>query len=141
MIKRAARKKILPNVWMAPGGKREEYEGVFECARRETKEETGLEIKNLKILCSGVALLKDLGQEIFFHFVSADYGSGKAKASQEDGELKWLTLDKILNLDNLLAELKPVLPVVFGSQPRFISYKAIYEKGNKMVEFEIEKGD
>ena len=53
MLHRNPDKKILPNVWMAPGGKREHNEGLFECARREIKEETGLEITNLRIKASG----------------------------------------------------------------------------------------
>ena len=141
MLHRAADKKILPNVWMAPGGKREHNEGVFAASRREILEETNLTIKNLKILCTGVGYLKDLNQEIFFHFVGADYAGGHLPENPADGELKWLTLEEILKLDNLLGELKGVLPIILGPNPEFISYTSLYEKGNDMVSFQIEKGD
>src|ERR1035437_10242347 len=88
MLHRGPHKKIMPNVWMAPGGRREFNEGVFECARREVKEETNLEIKNLKILSTGCAYLKDLDSELFFHFVGADYAGGEPPENPEDGELK-----------------------------------------------------
>lgn len=57
MLHRNKNKKIMPDVWMAPGGKREFNEGLFEAARREIKEETGLEIKNLRVRATGSAYL------------------------------------------------------------------------------------
>ena len=56
MLHRNSDKKIMPNVWMAPGGKREQGEGLFEAAHREVMEETGLKIKKLKIRATGVCL-------------------------------------------------------------------------------------
>ena len=38
-----------PGSWCLPGGKQEYQETIFECAARETKEETNLEISNMKI--------------------------------------------------------------------------------------------
>jgi 8-oxo-dGTP pyrophosphatase MutT (NUDIX family) len=139
MLHRGPHKKVMPNVWMAPGGKKEFNEGVFECARREIKEETNLDIKNLHILCTGNAFLKDLGEELFFHLVGADYAGGELPESPEDGKFEWLTLEEILKLNDLLAELKDVLPIILGDNPKVISYCAEYEAGNKMTEFNIEK--
>lgn len=65
MLHRKAGKRIMPNVWMAPGGKREFNEGLFVATRREILEETGLTIKNLRIKAVGNAYLKDLDQEVF----------------------------------------------------------------------------
>lgn len=138
MLHRHQSKKIMPGVWMAPGGKREWNEGLFECARREILEETGLKIKNLKIKACGNAYLKDLDLELFFNFLVADWASGKVVAENEVGDLVWLTPKEIYKLDNLLAELKAVLPFVFKDNNEVISYKAVYEVGNKMTEFRIE---
>jgi 8-oxo-dGTP pyrophosphatase MutT (NUDIX family) len=138
MLHRGPHKKIMPNVWMAPGGRREFNEGIFECSHREVKEETNLDIKNLKVLSSGNAYLKDLDSELYIHFVLADYTGGQLPEHCEDGELVWLTLEEILKLDDLLAELKPVLPKILIENPVFISYKAVYEAGNNMTDFFIE---
>lgn len=138
MLHRNHNKKIMPDVWMAPGGKREFNEGLFESARREIKEETGLSIKNLKIKATGNAYLKDLDQELFFHFITADYAGGRIKKNPEDGELIWLTEKEIPKLDNLLAEIRKILPYIFSKNKQVISYKAEYEKGNKMVMFKME---
>lgn len=138
MLHRNHSKKIMPDVWMAPGGKREFNEGLFEAARREIKEETGLSIKNLKIKATGNAYLKDLDQELFFHFITSDYAGGRIKKNPEDGELIWLTEKEISKLDNLLAEIRKILPYIFSNNKQVISYKAEYEKGNKMVMFKME---
>lgn len=114
-------------------------EGLFECARREILEETGLKIKNLRIISTGCAYLKDLDLEVFFTFLVADYAGGKLIQNPADGELVWLTLKQILKLDNLLAELKYVLPKVLGTGKKILSYKAVYEKGNEMSELILEK--
>ena len=138
MLHRGAHKKVMPNVWMAPGGKREFNEGVFDCARREIKEEASLDIKNLHILSTGNAYLKDLDEEIFFHLIGADYAGGELSENPEDGKLEWLTLEEILKLDDLLAELKNVLPIILGDNPKVVSYCSEYEVRNKMTDFKIE---
>jgi 8-oxo-dGTP diphosphatase len=139
MLHRNPDKKIMPDVWMAPGGKIEKNEGLFECARREVQEETGLKIKNLRVKVIGNGYLQDLDQEIFFHFVFADYAGGKVLKNPSDGELVWLTPAEIAKLPNLLAEIHEIAPRLFNDDDTIISYKVVYEKGNKMVSFAIDK--
>jgi len=138
MLHRSKDKRIMPDIWMAPGGHREFNEGLFECAKREIREETGLEIKNLRIKAVGNAFLKDLNQEFFFHFVFADYASGEVIENHKDGKLNWVTPEEMKKLDNLLAEIHEILPYIFSNNDRIISYKAAYEKGNKMTGFKLE---
>lgn len=138
MLHRNKNKRIMPGVWMAPGGKREFNEGLFEATKREILEETGLIIKNLRVKAIGNAYLKDLDQELYFHFIVADYKSGKLKQHPDDGELTWLTPQEILQLDDLLSEIREVLPYVVSSKARIISYKATYTRGNEMIDFKIE---
>ncbi len=139
MLHRSPNKKIMPNVWMAPGGKREFNEGLFEATRREVLEETGLTIENLRVKVVGNAYLKDLDQEVFFHFVVADYKSGEVLQNPEDGKLEWLSPKEIIGLDNLLAEIKEVAFHLFDEEGGVISYKSVYEKGNRMIDFHIEE--
>lgn len=139
MLHRSKDKRIMPGVWMAPGGKREFNEGLFKAARREILEETGLKIKNLRIKATGNAYLKDLDQELYFHFVVADYAGGRLKQNPTDGKLEWLTPKEISKLDNLLSEIREVSPYIFSDNDKSVSYKAVYEEGNKMIDFIIEK--
>lgn len=138
MLHRHKDKKIMPDVWMAPGGYREFNEGLFSATRREVFEETGLKIKNLRLRAVGNAYLKDLNKELYFFMVLADYDSGELIENVVDGEFAWLTKKEILNLDKLLDELKHILEFILSDEGKIISYKAIYEKGNKMSFFEIE---
>jgi len=138
MLHRSPTKRIMPDVWMAPGGHREFNEGLLACTRREVLEETGLTIKNIRIRATGNAYLKDLDEEFYFHFLVADYAGGTLVPLVKDGEFKWLTPEEILTLPTLLAELKYVLTQVFSDDPRILSYRAVYDKGNTMMEFAIE---
>lgn len=138
MLHRHKDKKIMPGVLMAPGGHREFNEGLFEAARREVLEETGLEIRNLKIKAVGNAYLKDLDKEFHFHMILSDYAGGDLKQKVDDGEFVWMTYEEIINSKNLLAELKNILPYIFSSHDGVVSYKAVYSSGNVMDFFSIE---
>lgn len=138
MLKRNQDKKIMPGVWMAPGGKREFNEGLFTCAKREIKEETGIIIKNIRIKACACAYLEDLKQEIFFHLLFADYKSGRLKKS-EDGKLQWFKSSEILKLPHLLSELRILGEKLFTENKEIITYKAVYKKDNKLKFFRIEK--
>lgn len=139
MLKRHESKQIMPGVWMAPGGTREFSEGLFACARREILEETGLKIKNLSVRAVGAAFLKDTNQEIHFHFLTADFSSGKLKPEIGVGKLMWLKPTEILQLENLLSEHKHILPYVFSKDPQVISFRCVYSKGNDLDEIVLEK--
>lgn len=139
MLLRNSNKKILPNVWMAAGGHREFNEGLFECAKREVLEETGLKIKNLRIRATGNAYLEDLDREFFFHMVVADYVSGQAPLTTPDGTFRWMTPNEILRQNNLLSELKHIIPYVCDEKLSIVSYKAVYDTGNHMTFFKIEE--
>lgn len=139
MLKRHESKQIMPGVWMAPGGTREHSEGLFTCARREILEETGLMIKNLRVRAVGATHLKDLDQEIHFHFLTADFAAGKLKPETDVGKLQWLEPERILVLENLLAEHKHVLPHVLGNDPRVISFRCVYSRGNELEDIIIEE--
>ncbi|OGK62076.1 hypothetical protein A2334_04410 [Candidatus Roizmanbacteria bacterium RIFOXYB2_FULL_38_10] len=139
LLHRNKTKRIMPDIWMAPGGHREFNEGLFACARREVEEETGLKIKNLRIKAVGNAYVKDIDQEFYFHMLVADYEGGVLKTHDEDGTFEWLTGEQIMKLNKLLPELKEILPHVLSDSKDIISYQAAYEKGTQMSFFEIER--
>lgn len=138
MLERSPDKRIMPGVWMAPGGKREFNEGLFACARREVLEETGLHIKNLRIRATGNAYLRDLDQEFYFHFVFADYAGGTLKTDCPEGKLAWFSPSEILKLDTVLAEIKLIGMRLFADTKEVLSYSAVYSSGNTLESFTIE---
>lgn len=139
MLHRGKHKRIMPDVWMAPGGHLEFNEGLFKCARREVREETGIEIKNLRVKAVGSGYLEDLNQELFFHFVMADYAGGEVIKNPADGELVWVTPEEMAKLPTLLAEIHNILPALFDGSDKVISYKVRYKQGNEMTEFHLEE--
>lgn len=138
MLERDPGKRIMPGVWMAPGGKREFNEGLFACARREVYEETGLRIKSLRIKATGNAYLRDLDQEFYFHFVFADYAGGRLTKNCSEGKLAWLSPQEIIKLDSVLAEIKLLGDRLFSDSREVISFSVVYKSGNDIESFHIE---
>lgn len=139
--KRNLNKRILPGVWMAPGGHVELHEGIFEAARREVREETGLEITHLRLRAIGVGHLEDINDYLYIYILTAEYKSGALTTDPKDGTFAWRTVEEILALDTLLEELRLVLPHVFSTDPTVISYTAVYDKGSHMTEFVLEPSE
>jgi 8-oxo-dGTP diphosphatase len=55
--------------WGAPGGKLEMWESPEECAVREVKEETGMEVQNLRF----VGVVDDQDKEHGTHYITISY--------------------------------------------------------------------
>ncbi len=142
LLRRNPNSKILPNIWLAPGGHQEFCEGIIEATRREIREETGLEIKNIRVRVVGVSYLKDIDQEFCFRILTADYASGELKGNPDDGDFVWLSPNEMLQTENILEELKPIIPLILLDNNTNIYFvRAVYNELNRMVEFEIENKD
>ena len=75
--------------WCAPGGKLEMYEDWKECAIRETREECGVEIENLRF----IGITNDRDSSTGSHYITvafvADLKSGEASLTEPDKFEKW----------------------------------------------------
>lgn len=98
---------------VAPGGKREEGEGMLECIKREIFEETGLIINNpeLKVVTT------EIGPEnynwILFIYVSREF-TGEVIESDE-GKLTWIDIKSLMN-ERLSKIDKEILPYLFSDK-------------------------
>ena len=71
--------------WVPPGGRVEGYESVFDCAARETLEETGLEVEPERILY--IQEFVEPGYHFVKFFIQCDLIGGQiTDANQKDGE-------------------------------------------------------
>jgi len=97
--------------WSFPGGHLEYKESWEECALRETLEETGLAIKNIRF----GTVLNDIFHEEQKHYITiimlSDYDSGKLELMEPDKceKWEWFTWDKLpdalfVSIENLLKE-------------------------------------
>lgn len=88
------RKRKWPG-WSFPGGKVEPGESFYNCAVREIKEETGLDIRNLKY-CGVVHWVEREtdNRYLCFLYKTSDY-SGELIADTAEGEQFWRSLDEL----------------------------------------------
>ena len=76
-------------VWQFAGGHLEFNESWEDCAKREIKEETDLEIKNICFAAVTNDILKDDAKHYITIFMIGDYIGGKAKVMEPDKAEYW----------------------------------------------------
>jgi len=93
ILKRDKNDKYSPSLWCVPGG-RVEKESFEECIKKEVKEETNLEIKELNFFKS---YFRDEGN--FYYQPVYFYGKtvGEIKLNYEHEEYKWISKEELDN--------------------------------------------
>ena len=105
------------DTWTLPGGKQEYDETIYEAGIREVKEETNLDVSNLKILtvCDDIDVDRHF---VTITFVTDDF-SGELTLMEPTKEDEW----KWFDIDNLPDNLYP------PSKQSLDSYKEIMKDG------------
>lgn len=113
ICKRSENEKAFPGKWCVPGGKIEysdfintpkdtssHWLGIFEkVLRKEIKEETNLEIKNIGYV-SNLAFIRPNGHSTIIVSLHADHASGEVKLAKEElTDHAWVTLEEAKNYD------------------------------------------
>src|SRR3989338_542292 len=105
-------KSQMHNLWTGPGGKLEtsdytcrpkdtsqHWYNIFEhLLRREVREETGIEVKNINYLTDMVFIRPD-GILTVIVSLFAEYHAGEIKLSPELTEYAWVTLEEAKKYD------------------------------------------
>jgi len=133
IVKRSDKEKAFPGKWTVPGGKLERndyqsrdadtsagqwYNILEDLLRREVKEETNLEIKNIKYLAS-LCFVRPDGHPVVVISFYAEYDSGEVILNEEGVEYVWVSLDEARNydlIDGILEEINMVDKVLNGSE-------------------------
>lgn len=79
--------------WQFPGGHLENNESTIECARREVREETGLEVMAMRHIGVTDRTFSMSGQQYITLLVSSEYRSGEVKTLEPDRCAGWQWFD------------------------------------------------
>ncbi len=77
------------NKWHFPGGGLEWFEEIEDCAIRETKEETNVDIKNVRIVKVTNAIYREDNDHYVTVWVVADYAGGEVKDMEPNKAVGW----------------------------------------------------
>ena len=111
--------------WNGLGGKFEPGETPEECARREIREEAGLEVTTLEL--KGILTFPGFAHgEDWYAFVFLAHGATGELIDSAEGELRWIDNEQVLAL-NLWEGDRHFLPLL--DQPGFFSGKFVYQNG------------
>lgn len=112
VVQRSKTDHWMPLSWCAPGGHIMEYESPYHAARRELKEETGLDAKSLFYMGTKKTFL---GGKLYLY--KCEDFSGDVVLNFEHSDFKWIKYDDIDDL-NVTPDLKQyarlALDIPFG---------------------------
>lgn len=120
--------------WLGIGGKFEDGETPYECARREIFEETGLVPKELYYR-GIVTFVSDIYGTEYMHLFTADSFSGEINETCDEGELEWVRKEDIFSLP--IWEGDKIFFKLLDTEKRFFSLKLVY-CGDDLVSHDIE---
>ena len=121
---------INHNKWIGVGGHVEPNETIDECAIREVKEETGLDVHSLS--CSGEVLFVDENLKMMMYIYEITDFSGDLIECNE-GELKWIPIKDIYNYPMWEGD-KAFLPKLINHEPYF--KMVLTYRDNKLISIE-----
>lgn len=103
--------------WSIPGGKQELAESLYDAARREVEEETGVRVRELRLLDVGDIIERDQDGRVLYHYTliyfTARWASGATAAADDVSATRWFTLEEARGA-NLAPRLTQLLEKAFA---------------------------
>ena len=123
LLRGAPTKRIWANKYNGIGGHIERDEDVYTAARREVREETGLDVDDVR-LAGLINIDGDQPTGIMLLVFTATARSGEPIPSEE-GSLEWIDRDQLAQID-LVEDLTTVLPRALDLPPNASPFFAHY---------------
>lgn len=139
LLERASDKTDMAGRITGLGGKIEPGESLLESAKREFKEESGLEIHDPQF--KGTFQWIDEGNSICMtHIIFASESSGELTKKNREGILSWYLINELDTLENLAKYQKMFLLYLLANDNHF--YSGIGEFSNEeLIDYIDSKGD
>jgi 8-oxo-dGTP diphosphatase len=128
LMKRGPQKRVFPNRYNGLGGHIERGESPAEGARREIREESGLEVENLTL--RGVVNIDAGAATGIMLFVYTAQALSRDFVNSEEGTLEWVPLESASQKD-LVEDLPLILPRLLGASP--FAAQVRYDEHDRMV--------
>lgn len=93
-------KPVSVNKWNFPGGRMEYGEDILYSARREVKEETGLDVNLIGTTGVYNFISSTNNQVILFHFIGEVTGGSLNLEEEEITDSKWIKINDLVTFEN-----------------------------------------
>ena len=120
--------------WIGIGGKLEDGESPFDCARREILEETGLHTDALSYRGIVTFVSDEFGTE-YMHLFHTKQFSGEIRKDCDEGNLEWIEKEKLISLP--IWEGDKIFLALLDQNTPFFSLKLCY-KGDSLISHTLE---
>lgn len=135
MLHRTKKKNDLnKDKWLGIGGKFEEGESPEECIVRETREETGLILKDYKLHCIVTYVSTNWETEYMYVFTSKDFEGEMIECNE--GDLQWVDKDKVACLNTWEGDKIFLNKIQNGDG--FFTVKFEYD-GDKLLRYDVKE--
>ncbi len=121
--------------WVGIGGKMQQGESPFDCARREILEETGLSADKLIYRGFITFVSEKFGTEYMHLFTCREY-TGQLQEDCPEGVLSWVNKKDVLTLP--LWEGDAVFLALLEKETPFFSLKLEYDTENRLIKSVLE---
>lgn len=137
LVKRPMTKKVNPGKYSGIGGKVEQKESYLQAAKRELKEETGLEIENLRPYGVTQSVAPSFGAEwVHVNFI-ATLPKPITLPSSEEGDFQWIEPLSVDKLD-MVSDLKEYAKILAQNDRVYLLGQFIYDVQDKLIKKNIQ---
>ncbi|MEI6462311.1 MAG: NUDIX domain-containing protein [bacterium] len=109
LAKRSSKDSQAGGMWALPGGKVDEDKGpevIENTLKRELVEEVGVEIKDQISYIYSSSFVRSSGHSVINLCFLCDWKNGEAKPLEDHEEVRWFTLEELVNFSELPKYLK-----------------------------------
>ena len=125
---------INKDKWIGIGGKFIDKESPYECAVREVKEETNLDINSLSYR-GVVTFVSDRYETEYMHLFHTKDFSGEVNYNCNEGVLEWIDKDEVLQLP--IWEGDKIFLDLLSKDTSFFSLKLEYQ-ADKLINYKLD---